>query len=136
MAGLMDMLFKLTPVEPDTAPDNTLTANTLTANTANIIPDSVQLQIAEQPAPDVEQVGTPEDADESEWVSRENVDALLAERDKVIADLSAKVDMLIKYRPQPSQQTEQPSTPPVTPDAPSDYVPLKELDFVTRDGKF
>ena len=136
MAGLMDMLFKLTPIEPNAEPDNTLTANTLTANTANIIPDSVQLQIAEQPEPDVSQVDTPEDASAPEWVSRESVNALLEERDKVIADLSAKVDMLIKYRPQPSQQTEQPTTPPVTPDAPSDYVPLKELDFVTRDGKF
>lgn len=127
MAGIMDMLFRLTPVESDAGADE---------QDASIIPDGVQLQIAEQPAPDVTQADTPEDADAPEWVSRESVTTMLEERDKVIADLSAKVDMLIKYRPQPSQQTEQPTTPPVTPDAPSDYVPLKELDFVTRDGKF
>lgn len=130
MAGIMDMLFRLTPVEQDTAE----APETQAPETPElpIIHNQVQYQEMTQPQQPAVQAGAPEDAKPVDGVSQD-VQELLAARDKQIADLTAKVDMLLKFRGQSMpEETQEQTAPPLTPDAPSDYVPLRELDFVSK----
>lgn len=138
---LKDLLFKLVPVEEEATnnePDESLTALEQNQIALPIIQSQVQYNEATQPVT-ATQVGTPEDATDSNSVDAAWFENEIASRDRQIADISAKLDQLIKYGISSSSSApdvESATTATITPDAPSDYVPLRELDFVTRDGKF
>lgn len=138
---LKDLLFKLVPVEDETAdnkPDESSSMFEQNQIALPIIQSQVQYNEATQPVTAM-QADTPEDATASNSVDKAWFENEIATRDKQIADISAKLDQLIKYGASSSSsalESEPASTATITPDAPPDYVPLRELDFVTRDGKF
>ena len=137
MTSLKDMFFKLVPVEDDEkSVEDQTDANVSNNLELPIIQSQVQYHQATRPDMPVTQMDTSEDAkaddqvDVIDWVKGE-----IASRDKQIESLSAKIDQLIKYGAA-AQTTGSEADAVLTPDAPEDYVPLRELDFVTKDGKF